>query len=121
MRTQKTFLTTGVLAMSLLAMPGLTLDCRAWDYKEEAKEPVKHTFAAGANTLDVDNVNGSVTVIGDSGNTIRVEGEKIIRASDKQELERGKKSHAGSERKGRRGAGLCERAFPQRGGPEPEQ
>ncbi len=91
MKRQSAFLLQGVLAMGLFALPGLTLDCRAWDYKEEAKEPVKHTFAAGANTLDVDNVNGSVTVIGDSGNTIRVEGEKIIRASDKQELDRGKK------------------------------
>ena len=82
MRTLNGFLALGVLA----AMPAL-----ARDFKEEVKEPVRHTFAAGPTTLNVDNINGSVTVIGDSGTTMRVEGEKIIRADDKQELERAKR------------------------------
>lgn len=86
MKRLKASLAPVVWAVVVAAVPAF-----AWDYKEEAKEPVKHTFAAGATTLDVDNINGSVTVIGDGGNTMRVEGEKIIRAADKQELERGKK------------------------------
>lgn len=80
------WLVPGVITAALVALPAA-----AWDFKEEVKEPVKYTFAAGATTLDVDNVNGSVTVIGDGGNTMRVEGERIIRANDKTELERGKK------------------------------
>ena len=79
-------LTPLVWGMALAAIPAF-----GWDYKEEAREPVKHIFAAGATTLEVDNINGSVTVIGDGGNTMRVEGEKVIRAADRQELEQGKK------------------------------
>lgn len=77
------FLMAGVLATAAAAL--------GKDYKEEVKEPVKHTFPAGATTIDVDNVNGSVSVAGDGGTTMRVEGEKIVRAMDKQELERGKR------------------------------
>ncbi len=75
-----------VWGMALAAIPAF-----GWDYKEEAREPVKHIFAAGATTLEVHNINGSVTVLGDGGNTMRVEGEKVIRAADRQELEQGKK------------------------------
>ena len=39
----------------------------------------------------MDNVNGSITVLGDSGGTIRVEGEKIMRAADQAELQRAKR------------------------------
>jgi hypothetical protein len=78
-----TFLMLGVLATATAAFPR--------DYREEAKEPVRHTFPAGATTLDVDNINGSVTVIGDNGNTMRVEGEKVIRYNDRQELDRAKR------------------------------
>ena len=81
MRRLSTLLAVGVLATAAFGK----------DYKEEVKEPVKHTFPAGATTIDVDNVNGSVSVVGDGGTTMRVEGEKIVRAMDKQELERGKR------------------------------
>ena len=60
------------------------------DYKIEDKEPVRHTFS-GDKSLDVDTVNGTVAVIGDSGNTIRVEGERIIRALDQDQLARAKR------------------------------
>ncbi len=39
----------------------------------------------------MDNVNGTIQITGDGGNTIRVEGEKIIRAKSKEEIERAKK------------------------------
>jgi DUF4097 and DUF4098 domain-containing protein YvlB len=60
------------------------------DYKPEDREPIRHTFNKD-DALEVDNVNGSITVIGDSGATIRVEGEKIIRAADQTELQRAKR------------------------------
>jgi DUF4097 and DUF4098 domain-containing protein YvlB len=60
------------------------------DYKIEDREPIRHTFNKDA-ALEVDNVNGSITVIGDSGATIRVEGEKLIRAADQTELQRAKR------------------------------
>lgn len=60
------------------------------DYKLEQREPVRHTFAKNA-TLDVDLVSGSVTVVGDGGSDIRVEGEKIMRAATTEQMERARR------------------------------
>ncbi len=60
------------------------------DWNTEAREAIHHVFN-GDKTLDVDNVNGLIQIIGDAGTTIRVEGEKIIRAVDQKEVERGKR------------------------------
>jgi hypothetical protein len=60
------------------------------DYKLEDREPVRHTFT-GDKSIDTDLVNGSLTVIGDGGNTIRVEGERVIRAADQEQMDRAKK------------------------------
>lgn len=60
------------------------------DYKVEDREPVRHTFT-GDKSLDTDTVNGTVTVIGDGGNTIRVEGERVIHAADQASVAQAKK------------------------------
>jgi len=60
------------------------------DYKVEDREPVHHTFT-GDQTIDVDLVNGSVTVIGDGANTIRVEGERVIHAATQDQVARAKR------------------------------
>lgn len=60
------------------------------DWTTEAREAVHHVFNSD-KSLDVDNINGLIQVIGDSGTTIRVEGEKIIRAADQRELDRAKR------------------------------
>jgi hypothetical protein len=60
------------------------------DYKVEDREPIHHTFS-NDKALEVDNVNGTITVVGDAGSTIRVEGEKVIRAADQAELQRAKR------------------------------
>jgi hypothetical protein len=60
------------------------------DYKLEERETTHHAFT-NDNTLDVDDVNGAITVIGDGGNTIRVDAEKIIKAADAEEMARGKR------------------------------
>ena len=60
------------------------------DYKVEDREPVRHTFS-GDKSLDADTVNGSVTVVGDGGNTIRVEGERVIHALDQAGVAQAKK------------------------------
>ena len=66
-----------LLALSL----ALSLNAASWrDYKVEDREPIRHTFS-NDKALEVDNVSGSITVIGDAGSTIRVEGEKVIRAA----------------------------------------
>ena len=39
----------------------------------------------------MDAVSGSINVIGDGGNTIRVDGEKVIRAADQEEVQRAKR------------------------------
>ena len=60
------------------------------DYKVEDREPVRHVFS-GDQSLDTDLVNGSVTVIGDGGTTIRVEGERVIKGADQEQIARAKK------------------------------
>ena len=60
------------------------------DYKLEEREAFHHTFSNDA-ALDVDAVSGSISVLGDGGNTIRVDGEKVIRAADQEEVQRAKR------------------------------
>jgi hypothetical protein len=60
------------------------------DYKLEEREAFHHTFSNGSK-LDVDAVSGSINVVGDGGNTIRVDGEKVIRAADQEEVQRAKR------------------------------
>ncbi|MDQ1471910.1 MAG: hypothetical protein QOJ99_3390 [Bryobacterales bacterium] len=60
------------------------------DYKVEEREAIRHIFAKDT-TLDIDSVTGSIMVTGDNGNTIRVEGEKVIRAIGQGELQRAKR------------------------------
>src|SRR5260370_32555891 len=62
----------------------------AADYRTEEKEAIHRTLS-GSNTLDVDLVSGTIEVTGDTGNTIRVDGERVIRAQDKAEADRAKK------------------------------
>jgi hypothetical protein len=74
-----------------LAVTGQTASHR--DYKVEEREAIHHVFS-NDSSLDVDCVNGSITVTGDNGNTIRVEGEKIVRAADPAEAQRAKREVA---------------------------
>src|ERR1700679_4257217 len=78
------------LAISVFALAATAVNASHRDWTSEAREPIHHTFS-NDKTLDVDDIDGAIEVIGDAGNTIRVEGEKIIRAANAQELERAKK------------------------------
>ena len=60
------------------------------DYKLEDREPVHHTFGSD-KALESDLVNGSATVIGDGGSTIRVEGERVIHADTQEQIARAKR------------------------------
>jgi hypothetical protein len=60
------------------------------NWNTEARESVNHVFT-GDKTLNVDNINGLIQIIGDNGTTIRVDGEKIIRGADQQQVDRGKR------------------------------
>jgi len=64
--------------------------CRAEDYRLEQRETVQRTLS-GATAVDANNVNGFIHVTGDSGNTVRLEAEKIMRARDSEEMERAKR------------------------------
>ena len=66
-----------------------TIHAASRNWNTEAREPFHYEFS-NDKTLDVDNVNGTIQVIGDSGKTIRVEGERILRAEDQQALNRAK-------------------------------
>lgn len=74
------------LAFALASTP--VRSSAAWN--TEAREPFHYTFS-NDTTLDVDNVDGTIQITADGGNTIRVEGEKIIHAVSQQEVERAKK------------------------------
>ncbi len=74
---------------TLLAIAVFSIALRG-DYRLQEREPFHHVFANDA-ALDVDEVNGSVSVAGDGGNTIRVDGEKIIRADSAEEMARAKR------------------------------
>ncbi|MDP9172191.1 MAG: hypothetical protein M3N54_16355 [Acidobacteriota bacterium] len=69
---------------------GVSCLAAAAEYKTEQREPVHHVFARDS-TLDVDNVNGWISVIGDNEASIRVDGEKIVRGADQSEVDRGKR------------------------------
>ena len=59
-------------------------------YREEARQQLHHTFS-GDKSLDIDDVTGSIEVSGDGGNTIRVDGEEIIRGVDQQAIARARR------------------------------
>src|SRR5579862_615236 len=78
------------LQILILATLAAACSSLAAEYRTEEKEAIRRTLS-GSNSLDVDLVSGSIEVTGDSGNTIRVEGERIIRADDKATIDRAKK------------------------------
>ncbi|HVV47429.1 MAG TPA: hypothetical protein VHC72_19600 [Bryobacteraceae bacterium] len=82
----------GVAACALVStlLDSTPLNAARHNWTAEAREPFQHTFS-NDKTLDVDNIDGAIQVIGDNGSTIRVEGEKIIRALDQQALDRAKR------------------------------
>jgi hypothetical protein len=71
-------------AMSVFSVTAAT------EYKTEQREAIHHVFSKDA-TLDVDNVNGLISVVGDNEGTLRVEGEKIIRGADQGQVDMGKR------------------------------
>lgn len=75
-----------VLALAL----AVTILEASRNWSTEAREPFHYTFL-NDKTIDVDNIDGAIQVIGDNGDTIRVEGEKIIHAEDQQALDRAKR------------------------------
>jgi DUF4097 and DUF4098 domain-containing protein YvlB len=80
------------VAISAFALAAGVVNAARNNWTSEAHEPVHHIFTNTSDrTLDVDDVNGTVEVTGDGGNTIRVEGEKIMRATDAQALDRARK------------------------------
>src|SRR5580692_11315076 len=77
------------IAITAFALAATLLDASRRNLTAEAREPVHYTFS-NDKTLDVDNVDGTIQVVGDNGNTIRVEGERIARGEDQQALDRAK-------------------------------
>ena len=78
------------IAITAFALAATVLDASRRNLTAEAREPFHYTFS-NDKTLDVDNVDGTIQVVGDSGNTIRVEGERIARGEDQQALDRAKR------------------------------
>jgi DUF4097 and DUF4098 domain-containing protein YvlB len=77
------------IAVTACAFVTTVLDAsRNWH--SEAREPIHYTFSNDKD-LDVDNVDGTIQVVGDAGSTIRVEGERIVRAEDQPALDRAKR------------------------------
>lgn len=81
------------MTKTLFIMAGIAMALGAAthsDYKLEDRMPVHHTFT-GDKAIDIDLVNGSASVVGDGGSTIRVDGERVIRAASQDQLDRAKK------------------------------
>jgi DUF4097 and DUF4098 domain-containing protein YvlB len=78
------------IGITAFALATTVLDASRRNWSAEAREPFHYTFA-NDKTLDVDNIDGAIQVIGDNGNTIRVEGERVLRAEDQQALDRAKR------------------------------
>ena len=76
------------VAVSVLAL-AVTLG-HARDRRVMAREPFQHTFS-NDKTLDVDNISGTIQVIGDDQRTIRVEGERVTHAEDQQAVDHAKR------------------------------
>ena len=85
----RTFM-TGKLCFAVIGTAVALCAASRQDYKVEDREPVHHTFT-GDKTIDTDLINGSITVIGDGGSTMRVEGERVIRAVNQDQVARAKR------------------------------
>src|ERR1700689_3652626 len=77
-------------AIVAVALAVTVLDASRRNLAAESREPFHYTFS-NDKALDVDNVDGAIQVVGDNGNTIRVEGERIVRGEDQQALDRAKR------------------------------
>src|SRR5271165_5926015 len=73
------------LTITACALAATIVGARNWS--AEARQPFHYTFS-NDKTLDVDNVDGTIQITGDGGNTIRVEGERIVHAVDQQAIDR---------------------------------
>ena len=82
----KTLIFALAIVVSAVSVPAYA----ARDYRLEEREAFHHTFSSDSS-IDVDTVNGAISVVGDGGNTIRVDGEKVIRASDQEQVQRAKR------------------------------
>jgi hypothetical protein len=76
----------GIAACALVS----AVSSAAHRWTTEAREAIQHVFNKD-KALEVDNINGTIEVVGDNGTTIRVTGERVIRAEDQTELERAKR------------------------------
>lgn len=78
---------------AIWALAGLLLHCQGlWAQKRESRETIRQEIGleGGVPSLEVKNINGSVSVEGYAGTTVWLEIEKIIRADNEQKLELGK-------------------------------
>jgi hypothetical protein len=78
-----------ITACALVATISDTIHAASRNWNTEAREPFHYDFPNDKG-IDVDNVNGAIQVIGDGGKTIRVEGERIVRADDQDAVNRAK-------------------------------
>jgi hypothetical protein len=81
---------TNKLCLAILSSAITLIAASHQDYKLEDREPVHHTFT-GDKAIDVDLINGSLSVIGDGGTTMRVDGERVIHAATQDQIARAKK------------------------------
>jgi DUF4097 and DUF4098 domain-containing protein YvlB len=78
------------VAVTACALVATVVGASHRNWTAEAREPFHYAFS-NDKTLDVENVNGTIQVIGDNGNSIRAEGERIVRAEDQQAIDRAKR------------------------------
>ena len=76
------------IGAAALALAATLVEAR--NFHTQVREPFHYTFAKD-KALDIDNVSGTIHVVGDGGNTIRADGERIIHAEDQRAADRAKR------------------------------
>jgi hypothetical protein len=66
-----------------------TINARAWDVekKEEIRQTLKFSSSTGSKQVEVDNVNGSITVTGYDGQEVQLVANKTIQARSQEKIQ----------------------------------
>ncbi|MGH7450757.1 MAG: hypothetical protein ACRENG_05395, partial [bacterium] len=76
-------------AATLSCALAFTLNAQSWDVekKEEIRQTLKFSSPTGSKQVEVDNVNGSITVTGYDGQDVQLLANKIIQARSQEKIQ----------------------------------
>jgi hypothetical protein len=73
----------------LSCFPAFTINAQSWNVekKEEIRQTLKFSGSTGSKQVEVDNVNGSITVTGYDGQEVQLAANKIIQARSQEKIQ----------------------------------